>query len=205
MKPSGLVAGKVAQVVQVRNGQGGEPLVAGIAKQAIGALQEHFGGWPGECAMQRIGLSKQGHVSAGEPAGKTLRWGAIALDQTRAVEKSAHQPGELLSRVARGPFDIAQHRAFVVPAKPSIGKAIEHRGDETVALGIAADALKFDFECAIEKGAQLRHRFEPRFVHVDHHRRDDRSKSHASDSYPVGNTAPRSDSYHIGIDSRWTI
>ena len=73
--------------------------------------------------------------------------------------------------------------------------------DEAVALHIVADGVKYDFKRPLPKGAQFRHRIQPRFIHIDHHVPDDRSKAHASGSYLVGNTNPCSVSYHIEIDS----
>jgi hypothetical protein len=118
----GLVAGQVAQVIPMRDGQAREPFVAGIPVEAVGTLHQQLGSGSGHGAVQRIGLSEQAHVSGGEFAGKAMRRGAIALGQTRTVEEAAHQPGKLLSRVARGALQIAQNRPLVGSAKPAIGK-----------------------------------------------------------------------------------
>jgi hypothetical protein len=126
--------------------------------------------------MQSIGVREQGYIGGGELARKAALWTAIALGQRGAVEEAAHQPGELLPGVARGALQVAQHHAFVGAPQASVAKASEYRADKAVALHIVAEGAELDLEGATEKGAQLRHRAESRFVHVDHHVRDDRPK-----------------------------
>src|ERR1035437_9296908 len=150
--------------------------------------------------MQRISLREQFHVSGGELARKARCRSAIALGEVLPLEAATHQPPELGSRVAGGARQIEHQHTLVGFAKLWISKAPEHCGNEAVALNVVADGLEFDFNGPCQKGAQLRHRLEPSFVHIDHHVVDDRPNTHASGSYLVGNTNPRSGSYHIGID-----
>ena len=196
----GLIAGLGAQVVQVRHRQAGQALVPGISVLGIGALQQVHGGRSRQGPMQGVGLGEQGHVEGAELAGKPVGRRPIALGQAGAVAGTAHQPGELLARVARGALQVAQHHALVGARQLRIAQALEQRVDERVALGVVVQGAELNLQGALQKGAQLRHGGEPRFVHVDHHVRDDRPKAQASDSYLVGNTRPRSDSYHVGRD-----
>ncbi len=196
----GLIAGLGAQVVQVRHRQVGQALVARIPVEGISALQQVHGGRSRQGAVQGVGLGQQGHVQGAELAGKPVGRRPIALGQHGAVAGPAHQPGELLARVAGGVLQVAQDHTLVAARQLRIAQALEQRADERVALGVVVQGAEPDLRGALEKGAQLRHAVEPRFVHVDHHVRNDRPKTQASDSYLVGNTRPRSDSYHVGRD-----
>ena len=196
----GLVAGLGTQVVQVRHRQPGQTLIAGIPIQTIGTLQQVHGGWPRQGGVQGVGLGQQRDIGGRELAGKTVHRRPITLDQGKPLAGTAHQAGELLARVAAGALQIAQHHAFVAAGETRIAQALEDRLDECVALRIALRGAELHLQRALQKRAQLRHRVQSRFVHVDHHVRDDRPKTHASDSYLVGNTRPRSDSYHVGTD-----
>jgi hypothetical protein len=126
--------------------------------------------------VQGVGLREQGHVGGGELAGKAIEGYRIALDQRFPVERTAHQPCHLLAGVTGEAFEIAQHHALVSTPEAAVAQALENRRDELVALRIVADGLELYIRCAVEKGAQLRHRFELRFVHVDHHAGNDRPK-----------------------------
>ena len=135
------------------------------------------GGGPRERAVQGVGLGQQGHIGGGELAGKAVHRGAIALDQGNAVAGTANQAGELLTRVARGVLQVAQHHALVVAPQCAVGKAPEHRADERVALSVVGQRAELHLQGTLHKSAQLRHRAEAGFVHVDHHGHDDRPKS----------------------------
>lgn len=60
------------QVVNVRYGNAGQPLVVGKTKQLPGALTELFGGWPREGAMQFIQLGQKASISVRILAGKAV-------------------------------------------------------------------------------------------------------------------------------------
>src|SRR5207237_4604496 len=101
------------------------------------------------------------HVSGAELPGKACPGGAIALRQGCPVAVAAHQPRDLLARVAGGTLQVAQHHRLVAPAQTPIGEALEHCRNEVVALDIVAAGLELDGSSAIEKGAKMRHRVDP--------------------------------------------
>lgn len=148
-----LVAGLVTQVIQVCHGERGEPCIAGIAIDGIGALHQTLGGGAGQGVMQGIGLCEQLHVSGGEFAGEAHRRGAIALGELLPLEAPAYQPPELGSRVAGGARHMEHQHTLLGLAKLWISKAPKHRGDKAVALKVVADGLEFDFKGSCQKGA----------------------------------------------------
>ncbi len=126
--------------------------------------------------MQGVDLREQGHVGGGKLAGKAIEGYRIAHDQRFPIEPTAHQLCHLLAGVTSEAFEITQHHALVGTPEAGVAQALENRCDELVALHIVADGLELYIGCVVEKGAQLRHRFELRFVHVDHHAGNDRPK-----------------------------
>ena len=103
--------------------------------------------------MQRVGLGKQHDVSGRELAAKTRpRW-RITLGEHVPLEATAYQPGQLLTRVAGGAFEIAQHHPLIGPLEPAVPQAPEYRCDVLVAQAVLANRLELDRQRTVEKGA----------------------------------------------------
>ena len=194
------VAGGTPQVVEVRHRDPRQPRVAGVAKHRQGTLHQMSGGEPREVLVQGVGLGQKRHIGRRVFAGKALRGRAVALGNCARVQELTHQPCHLLARVARGADQVAQRQTLVLAPQPPVAKALEHRLDMRVARVLALGGQKPHLCGGVQKSLQLVQRTKSRLVHVDHHALNDRPNHFASDSYLVGYTSSRSDSYNIGQD-----
>jgi len=126
--------------------------------------------------VQGVGSGQQRDILGAKAPGKALGGAAIALVQRLAPARAAQQARELGTRVTAGAQQIGAHHPFVSAPQAGIVHALEHGADEGVTLRILATGLELHLGAALQKAAQLRNAPEFRFVHVDHHDLDDRSK-----------------------------
>ena len=144
-------------------------------------------------------VRQERHVLLAVQARKTVHRTAITLHQGRSFRGALHKPRQLRARVARGVHQVAAHQPFVGTPEPAVAKAPQRRRDVRVARPIVARRPEMNRRAPVQKRLQLRQRLQLRIVHVDHHVRNDRRPTQAaSGSYLVGNTPPRSGSYHVG-------
>jgi hypothetical protein len=100
----GVVAKAVAQVVQVRDRDGGQALIAGVAVDPEGASQQVRRARPRESAKLPVDPGQQQDVGIGKAPGKGLRRGHVVLGQGLAAQHLGYQAGQLCSaEAASGP------------------------------------------------------------------------------------------------------
>lgn len=150
-----------------------------------------------ERAVQRIEYGQQRHVTRRELAAEALLRRAIAFGEALATHRPSHQAGQLLARLAGGPSRYRMATPLVGPFEAPVAQPTHHLGNERIALAVLLKRLKLHLLGALQKRPELGYGVQLLFVHIDHNGIDDRS-IHSPDSYLVGNTTPRSDSYYVG-------
>jgi hypothetical protein len=116
----GLIAGALAQVVQVRDGQRGQALIAGIAIVPVGPLQEVRDGRPADVFMGLVHLDEQRHIEGGVFACKGRSRRTVALGQGDRSQAVALPPGDqtrdLRPAVAAGVLQVPQQHTTLALA-----------------------------------------------------------------------------------------
>jgi hypothetical protein len=176
-----------AQVVQVPHRNRCQPLVTDIAEHFQRSRHEVPGGRPGQGAVQSVRLGQHNEVGIGEFARQTVPRRAIGLDEFLARSPAFDDPRELLARVARRPPQVAQDQSLVWFVQAFVTEPIEHFSDVCVSVAVLAARRELDRFRSHKKRPDLLQRRELRFVHVDHHASDDRSRYPSSDSFLLGN------------------
>ena len=97
-----LIAGRVAQVVEMSVGDGGEALEAVVAEHVQGPDAELAGGGPGEGAVEGVDFGEQPDVGLRVAAGEGAP-GAAAVGDGARGPVLAQQAGDLRSREAGHP------------------------------------------------------------------------------------------------------
>jgi hypothetical protein len=200
-----LAPGKVArastQVVEVPHRDRRQSCVAGVAVAFQRPFHQMYRRRTGQGVVQRVRLGQQRHIQIGEfPLPAVFRF-AVGLAQSFAVAPALDQTRHLLARVARRASQVAQDQPLVRLLQTLVAKPREHRRNVRVAPVLAhLRHAKTNLGRPRKKRPYLLQRRELCFVHVDHHPHDDRSRYPLSDSFPLGNPAPSSDSYHVGKD-----
>ena len=178
----GLIAGALAQVVQVRDGQLGQALVAGIVIVPVGPLQEVRDRRPADVFMGLVHLDEQRHVDGGVFARKGRGRRTVALGQgdcSQAVTlPTGHQTSDLRPAVAAGVLQVPQQHATLALVATGVVKACEDATDVPIPLAIVACRRELNRGAGAEKLLDLLDRRQPCFVHVDHHPCDDQPTPH---------------------------
>ncbi len=187
--PQGTIPGALAQVVQVRDRQRGQALVAGIAIHVVGALQQVSNGRAAHVLIGAIHLHQQRDIAGGVLAGKGRPRSRVALGQGHRGQAvgvpAGDQPGQLWAAVAADVAQIGQQHATLAFVAPGIVEAPQDAADVRVALGVPAVGRKFDLGAGAEKFLDLPDCAEPRLVHVDHHPCDDQPVPSAHPPLPA--------------------
>lgn len=131
------VARRVAQVVQVRDRDVGQPLVAAIAVDQPGALAQVAGGRPAQALVHGIEPGQRGDVALGVAARKAVRR-RVALPQRGVVTEPRNQAREVLTRVAAGGQQVADDQPLLGACERVVSKALQHRQDVGLALRLGA-------------------------------------------------------------------
>jgi hypothetical protein len=138
----GLIAGALAQVVQMGDGQGRQTLIAGIVIVPVGPLQEVSNGRPADVFISLVHLHEQLHVDGGVFARKGRGRRTVALGQrnlSQAVTLPAgHQARHLSPAVAAGVLQVPQQNATLALVATGVVKAFEHATDVHIPLAIVA-------------------------------------------------------------------
>ena len=175
----GLVAGAFAQVVQVRDRQACQALIAGIAVHAPGAAQEVHNGWTTHIFIGAVHLYQQLDIGLGVLAGKGDSGGSVAFGQGHSGQPvlipAGYQASDLDTDIATGAAQVGQHHAALTLFNLGIVKALEHAADVFVAIEVTAafSGCEVDFGSGCQKFLQVRNRAQLCLVHVDHHPVDD--------------------------------
>src|ERR1700674_5409355 len=153
----------------MRDRNGGQSLITGLAKAVEGALQQHPGSWAGERAVQAVELGEQHDISAGELASVGRRGGSVVLHQASALQVLRDQTRELWARIARHPPQIAADEAPLCFALQRILEPLEQTLDIAVASRCVGRCGEAEVDCAGQKPSQLLEGDEFHIVHIDHH------------------------------------
>ena len=171
--PHGSIARAFAQVVQVRDRQCGQSLVAHIAIDAVSALQEVRDCRAADILAGFVHLCEQLDIDRRVFAREGSRRRAVALRQRHGGQTVSvplgDQAGDLSAAVAAGVPQVSQQYASLTFVAPGVVKAPEHAADVLITPGIVPVRREFDLCTGTEKLLDLLNRTKPCFVHVDHH------------------------------------
>ena len=200
--PARLVAGALAQVVQVRNRQIGQAHVAGVAIDDVSALQEVRDGRTAHVVVGPIHLHEQLHILGCVLARERHGRGTVLLDQ-RMLRDTVDRPTrdqarELRAAVAACASQVGQHHAALAFVALRVVKPRQHAADVRVALVVSPYTRGCERHLGrrLEEFLQLLDRAQPCLVHVDHHPCDDQPTPRyiltgpPSGSFLVGNARP---------------
>ena len=134
----------LAQVVQVPHRDRRQPLVTDIAKDVQRVCHEVPCGRARQGVVQAVGLCQQGDVDLGEAAHEPHLRRPVGFRQFPRTQTFRHQSRQLLPRVARRPFQVAQHQTLASSPRTRVPKSPHHTFDVAVALVVSAPFLKLD-------------------------------------------------------------
>jgi hypothetical protein len=168
------VARAVAQVVQVPDRDVAQSLEAwGLEHVALAAQHAGRGG-SGQRSHGPVHLGQQRHVSGRVVPRKGVLGPAVVLHQRLGRHPAGHQPRHLRAAVAAEVLQVGQHRALVRTGELAVAKPAQHLLDPAVASLVILGPPELQ---RLGPGHDLAHLLERAhlcFIHVDHHRFDDR-------------------------------
>lgn len=192
----------VAQVVQVPNRDRAQALESRVAEDIALAAQHAGRGRARHRAHGTIDLGQQRHISTRVAPRKGVRRRAVILDQALAGVPARDQPRDLGAAVATQPLQIAQHRPAMRARQLAVIEAPQHGFDPRVAPLVILGLPELQRLGPLQHLPNLFQGPNLGFVHVDHHRLDDRLA--ALTRCPSAAKPPRPDllQAHISLESR---
>ena len=148
----GLIARAFAQVVQVRNRQCGQSLIARIALDAVSALQQVRNCRTAHVLVGFVHLDEQCDIDSRIFAceggsGRTVAFGQGYGSQA-VCELLGDKAGDLRAAVAAGELQVLQQHTFLSLALSGIVKAFEHPADVFIAFAVVTRLCEFNLEAA---------------------------------------------------------
>ncbi|KFB70498.1 MAG: hypothetical protein AW09_004407 [Candidatus Accumulibacter phosphatis] len=144
----GLIACALAQVVQVRDGQRRQALIAHVAILTVGPLQEVRYGRSADVFMGFVHLDQQLDIDRGVLACKGCSRRAVALGQGNGGQPVAMPPGhqtrDLRPAVAAGVLQVPVQHTPLPFAPPRVVKACEYATDVPIPLPVVARRRELD-------------------------------------------------------------
>jgi len=196
------VARAVAQVVQVAHRDRAQPSESLIAEDIALAAQHAGRGRARQRAHGAVHIDQQRHVRGRVQAGKRATGRAVVLDQRLAGIPARDQPRDLGSAVAAQALQVRQHGAAVGARQPGVVKALENGLDPGIAVRVASRRLELHHLRARQHLTHLLQRAHLGFVHVDHHRFDDRRAPSAGCLPATQSTTSGGPQAHSSVESR---
>jgi hypothetical protein len=173
----GAIAGCLAQVVQVRHRDRAQARKARVTEQIALALQHARCCRPRQRAQGAVHLGQQCDVSVRVAPREGMRRRTAALHQRLPRHPARHQPHHLRAAVAAEPSQVRQHHPAVGATQRPVVQPSQHRRNPPVAPLVVLGDAKLQRLGSLQNMPYLLHGAHLRFVHVDHHRLDDRRAS----------------------------